>query len=393
MLYLAIVVLVIFLSIHYDINGCKKNKQLCFRFLLFVLILIAGLRYRLGVDTPNYINRFYYGTPMLGELTWDDLEIGSDPLFTILNSIVLTLGGKFYVVQLIHATFVNTLIFKYIKKHSDYIFTCIFFYFIDVYFIYNMEEMRASIAIAISLYANDYLLENKWLKGIILYLLASSFHISSIILLLSPLALLLRFNYIGGVIVVASYFVSVTLKPMIEEYSILLDFNSHLVERMDSYMNLDEYSEAKNLNLFGYLANLILYVYPLFALYKIRYKIDRLIKLEPFFMLYFIIAVMVLNLPLLYRYSHFYSIYFYFLISYTTVYVFKSISIDAIWHKYLVGVILLLPMLYYIQFGHFKKEYLRRYYPYSSVIEKSIDKERENVYSNYGVNKVGYNKY
>ena len=81
-----------------------------------LLILVAGLRYRIGGDTTNYIYSFYHVYPVLEDFSFEDYPIGKDPLYVIINSIVKTLGGRFYVVQLIQSIFVITLTFKYFKK-------------------------------------------------------------------------------------------------------------------------------------------------------------------------------------------------------------------------------------------------------------------------------------
>ena len=142
MIYLSVLFVLLFLSLHYDINGKTKNRDFWYGVMLVVFVLIAGLRYRLGVDTANYMYRFYYRTPYLYNMTWDDLAFGTDPLYTLLNSSVLTFGGKFYVVQLLNTAFVNALIFKYIKKHTNAVFISLFIYFIWQYAAINMEEMR-----------------------------------------------------------------------------------------------------------------------------------------------------------------------------------------------------------------------------------------------------------
>ena len=127
MIYLVVTILLLFLSFHYDYNEKTKNKDFWYLVCLVTFILIVGLRWRLGVDTPNYIDRFYHEYPTLDKLSWDDFSIGKDPFFVIINSLVKTAGGRFYVVQLIQSTFVNVLIFVYIRRHSSFIFTSLFF--------------------------------------------------------------------------------------------------------------------------------------------------------------------------------------------------------------------------------------------------------------------------
>ena len=181
MIYLLVIVLLICLSLRYDINGKTKYRDFWYLMMLVVFILIAGLRWRLMVDTPNYIYNFYHVYPSLENFSFEDYPIGKDPFYVLINSLVISLGGRFYVVQLIEATVVNVLVFKYIKRHSSYLFTCLFFYAIMCYMGYSMETMRASLSVVICLYANDYILDKKWIKGYILLFLALMFHAQTIL--------------------------------------------------------------------------------------------------------------------------------------------------------------------------------------------------------------------
>ena len=111
MIYLIVLFLLIILSLRYDIQGKTKNFVFWYRIVLVVFILIAGLRWRLGVDTPNYLENFYYWHPTLDKFSFSEYGLGKDPFYVLINSIVKTLGGRFYIVQLIQASIVNVLIF------------------------------------------------------------------------------------------------------------------------------------------------------------------------------------------------------------------------------------------------------------------------------------------
>ena len=65
MVYLIVLVILLLLTVHYDINGKTKYRNQWYSAITIILILIAGLRFRLGDDTLNYIYMFYYDTPNL----------------------------------------------------------------------------------------------------------------------------------------------------------------------------------------------------------------------------------------------------------------------------------------------------------------------------------------
>jgi hypothetical protein len=58
MIYLFLLIILIIQIIVYDLKGVKANKKVNFYLILFILILISGLRYRIGLDTIRYMSHF-----------------------------------------------------------------------------------------------------------------------------------------------------------------------------------------------------------------------------------------------------------------------------------------------------------------------------------------------
>lgn len=396
MIYLIIIFLLLFLSIRYDINGMIKSKKFWYRFMLVVFILIAGLRWRLGVDTPNYIMRFYYYYPNLDDFSFEDYRIGKDPLFVLINSIVKSFGGRFYIVQLIQATIVNILIFKYIRKHSKYIFTCLLFYFTSFYSEYNMEIMRGSLSIVICLFANDYILEKKWMKGYLLYCLALMFHLQTLVLFVLPLLFFMRLNKTGIAIFAGAYLVAAILNILIGDYLSMLEMVSDVgAQKADSYMSSGYGQQNHNLKYM-----IVMYIpdifYSILSLYYIKKKDSQnpLLKLEPLLLLGVMFVFMRLNLSIAYRYVDYYRVYFVLFASELLISLLKrNGSVDRA-VTCARTFIIFVPLFFQIGFT----KYLHRvkYFPYSSVIDRKIDKERELHYRNittYPRPKANYNEY
>ena len=128
MLYLFVLILLLSLSIFYDICDGKKYAHFWYNIIFVIFVLMAGLRYRVGVDTIFATYTFFHDTPTLIHF-FDDITLFQYPLWKLLNSFVFTIGGMWYWVQLIQTAFVNFLLFRYFKKHCKYIFTCLFFYY------------------------------------------------------------------------------------------------------------------------------------------------------------------------------------------------------------------------------------------------------------------------
>lgn len=377
MIYLFVLFLLICLSFHYDICGKTKHRDQWYLVILIIFILLAGLRYRLGIDTSRYLFSFYHSYPTIDKFSFNDYYIGKDPLYALLNSIVRSLGGRFYMVQLIDAAFVNYMILRYFKKHSEYIFTCAFFFFLISYVYLLFEIVRANFSIAICLYAIDYMQEKKWLKGYLLLLIATMFHAQTLVFLFLPLFLFLRFNKFGILVLFLAYIGGSMLQQFLGDYVFLLEGNHKLEGKVSSYLESDHYGENnKNINYF-ILTLLLQVVFPLFSLwYSKRYSLNEgLKKLEPFLMQGIVFVMVQLSFIIAYRYVDYYTIYFELFFAEAFVCMVKKKLHFKIGLAYVVCSIFFSPFIINI-----RKYFDCRYYPYSSVIKRSVNKERENRY-------------
>ena len=381
MIYLIVIVLLLFLSFRYDINGKTKGRDEWYLAILIIFILIAGLRWRLGVDTPNYINSFYHRYPALEEFSFEDYPIGKDPFYVLINSIVISMGGRFYMVQIIQAAFVNTLIFKYVRKHSRYIFTSVFFYFLITYFNYNMEIMRGSMSIVICLFANDYVLEKKWVKGYLLYIIALFFHAQTVVLFLLPALFFMRMNKLGVAMLIGAYVAGYILQVGLGDYFELLDMDDAIADKAEGYANSDKYGgQAGNLNF------KILKIFPfmfcgiLSLLYLKHFYPNRpLLRLEPFIMICIIFSIIQLNLQIAYRYVDYYLIYIALFGAETFVSLIRQCRMSKS-VAYVRAFVLFLPFFFLVTYYRFYVQGRDRYFPYTSVVERTVIEKREMVY-------------
>ena len=389
MIYLVILLLLLFLSIRYDINGVYRHKNLWYRIVLVAFILLAGLRWRLGVDTTGYLVSFYH---KYTNLSIDDLSIGNSPLFVVINSFVRSLGGRFYVVQLIQATFVNVLIFIYIKKHSKYIFTCLFFYALFAFFNYNMEIMRGSMSIVICLFANDFIIERKWIKGYFLYFVALLFHPQTILLLVLPIFFFIRLNKVGFLFLIAAFIIGKIIIDLFGDYLFLFAGDEMLEEKVNSYLESDKFS-IQGGNIGFYLATIFpLLFYPVVTLIFVKHFCpnSNLLKFEPFIMLGLAFSMVRMNVEIAYRYIYYYYIYFFlFYAEFFVELIKRGEKID--WKvAYLRSFSIFFPVIFlsigYMFFSSNGQGF--RYYPYTSVLNRQVDSNREMKFSSL----INYNR-
>ena len=400
MIYLAVVILLLFLLYYYDVKGNETRKGFWYGFTLFTLILISGLRYRVGGDTINYLYNYYHLIPCVWDISSANYdEVSYEPLFYLFNSLVKSLGVPFFVFQLLHALIVNGLIFLYFRRHSNYLFTCVLFYFVWMFPMYNFEEMRASMSLVICLFANDYYIERKWLKGLALFVVASLFHYSAIVLLvITPFSLFLRVNFLGALFLIFSFALGYVIQSKFGDYLMLFDMNDRMAAKASNYANSDFFFEQR-MTFRGFLVSIVPYfcysfVAVLFLRMKTRFadkKDASLIRLQSFLMLGLTFALLSVPMPICYRFARFYIVYFILYFSYLFCgWIRASHEISAP-VALLRSLVVFVPIFNLI--SHIYKDSIResskahpyyayeKYYPYSSIFEKSISERREQLYN------------
>lgn len=378
MVYNLLFILLLFLSYYYDFQGHKNGKKGWYYSILVFFILFAGLRWRLGIDTPNYIYHFYYDIPTLGKLTEDDLNFGAKPLWILINSAVKTLNGRYFIVQLIEAAFVNVLIFNYFKRHSRYVFTCIFFYYVFLYLSFSFTIMKAAMSIVVCLYANDLILQKKWVKGYMLYLISVLFHPQAILIMLTPFLLFLKLNKKSVLLFSFLYVLGFSVQAYLGDSLALFDFDEDIYDKVENVAISDRYS-SRTTNFNYAIVNILPYFfYALLSLFIIkRFKSNsNLLKFESFVIIYLCFIVLEMNVYITYRFALYYTIYFILLLSESFV-EFASLGRKSNYKtkNILKSLLIVLPLLLLLGYRNYKNSWI--FNPYSSVIERNVDRTRE----------------
>ena len=378
MVYNIILILLLYLSYYYDFCSHRNGRKEWYYAILVFFILFAGLRWRLGIDTPNYIYHFYYSIPEIEKLTDDDLNLGSKPLWILLNSAVKTLGGRYFIVQLIEAAFVNVLIFNYFKRHSRYVFTCIFFYYVFLYLSFSFTIMKAAMSIVVCLYANDYILQKKWVKGYMLYLISALFHPQAILIMLTPFLLFLKLNKKSVLLFSFLYVLGFFVQDYLGDSLFLFDFDEDIYDKVENVATSDRYS-SRTSNFNYAIVNILPYfIYALLSLYAIkRFRPNsNLLKFESFVIIYLCFIVLEMNVYISYRFALYYTIYFILLLSESFV-EFASLRQKSKYRTkvFLKSLLIVLPFLFLLGYRSYQRAW--GFNPYSSVIERNIDQTRE----------------
>jgi len=200
MIYLIILFLLLILSSRFDFktNYRPRIHNFWVKVVFIILVLLAGLRYKVGGDTFAYMKYFDEDIRPLNQLTLETFrKVAWNPFWVILSSLSKFIYNDFFVFQLIHACIINTIIFWFIKKYSKSIFTSITIYFFFFYLYFNTEVLRESLAVCIFLLSYPALSSKSYLKYYTYCFVALMFHSSAFILFFLPFFSIIKFNKAG----------------------------------------------------------------------------------------------------------------------------------------------------------------------------------------------------
>ena len=132
MIYLFIFMYLLICVILYDVYERKLHLRANYIVLYFLFTLIAGLRWRLGVDTVNYMNFFQYEMPPLSQLSIEYItESRYQPFWLLLNAVCKGLGS-FTLVQIFVSAFFHASVFCFLCKSCTKPFTVLTIYYLYI---------------------------------------------------------------------------------------------------------------------------------------------------------------------------------------------------------------------------------------------------------------------
>ena len=254
-----------------------------------------------------------------------------------------------------------------------------------------MEIMRGSMSIALCLFGNDYIIDKKWWKGYLLYFIALCFHAQTIVLFLLPAFFFLRFNKVGVLVLVGAFVAGHIIQVSLGDYLDMLEMDNALSDKAESYSNSDKYGQqGGNLNFF--MVYIIpKYIYGLLSLIYVKQCVinSRLLRFEPLIMLGVLFLTVQMSLQIAYRFVDYYIVYFVLFISDFSVDLSRKVNLSkgvALIRTFII----LFPFLFFTSYVRIIKG--KRYYPYSSVIDRTVNKDREKVYHSSNIPRPNANR-
>ena len=357
-------------------------------FNLVVLVLLAGLRYRVGGDTLMYMS-MYHEWPTMDELKYFDFGTALyNPLWYIYTSVAKSISDEFWVLQIIQAVIVNSVFFHFFRKYSpQYYFSAILLYYVGYYCYFNMEIMREILCICILMLSTSWLLEKKWLWYFCSCVVAIFIHYSAAIMLVFPLLFVFfktpswkwQLFLMGGIIVLLSV---VNIAAILVS---VLSLNEQLTILVEKYM---EYQS----NIAGMLSQFVVFLPVLGVMFiRERYDLEYKDNFSPIVMGVVFAFALAMGFAGFARFVNYFVPYILVLIVHTVYYFITNVEFRNSQVSYLV-----LSFTLCVLFFNYSYYYVRDmsdYYPstrfgaifspYHTIFDPVVEEKRERFIENY----------
>lgn len=383
MIYLFVFIILIIGCVLFGANKGKRGRKGWLILEWLLLVLLAGLRYKVGGDTLVYMDR-YNDLPPFYQFRYFDFEDSRyNVLWICFVAFCKLISDNYFFMQILHALILNTIIVRFFVKHTENYFLAIALYYFLFYLNFNMEIMRASLSVAIFLLGFDYLQEKKWVKYFFVCLIALGVHSEAIALFLLPIGLILNKISINILNIVSFLFVSVIILIQMNFVPYMSDIG-YLTEAQTHSINF--YGEKSGIlftvnKLISFVTSLIPILFILWA-----NKDRKEIKLNGYMFILLFCSIQSFKYLILFSRPMDYL---------KPIYVLAlAETLGYIWYKKkkaLLGMSQLMVII--ITFNVYMEltrnsffPYWKRYYPYSSIINPEDNLEREYMMHLYYIN-------
>jgi hypothetical protein len=234
-----------------------------------VFVIVGGFRDGLGVDTIHYVDFFNY-VPTIDNLSKSYFDYTRfRPGFVIFYSFCKFIVNDITLAFVLESLFVNSVVLLFIKKHTKYPYLAILLYFLINFLEFNMEIQREAISVALILLAWMKLERKKYIYSILLFVTATTFHISALFAIIIPLTNYIQFNKKWIIIAMASIFLVPMVFFALPNLEMIVEFllNSDKESVVDGY-TAQSFNQDLNINYF--LINIINYAFITYSLYYLK---------------------------------------------------------------------------------------------------------------------------
>lgn len=144
--------------------------------MIFLLLAVfVGLRTRMN-DTGTYRHGYELLASFPGILKDFDWSLGSNPGFTLCNSIIKAIGFSTQSFLMIYSLITNGLYIRFLKRYSSNFLLSLFLFIATGVYLFTAAAIKQAFATALALYALDFAIQKKWVRFIAIILFAMTFH-------------------------------------------------------------------------------------------------------------------------------------------------------------------------------------------------------------------------
>ena len=212
----------------------RKVSQYSSFIILFVMLLLVSLRYKVGTDWDAYVD-FYRG-----EKSTDGIEIGY-AFLNNLSSKFLHLPYNLFI--LIINAFALALMFFFLKQNSVLLVVGLLIFFSDLFLYLNLSGIRQALALSITCFSIKFAIDRRFIVFLLFILLAACFHTTAILFLVVyflprkrikwPVALIFIFGFLLCTIFLQSISDLITLYTLKS-----MEYYTNQQERADNLLSL-----------------------------------------------------------------------------------------------------------------------------------------------------------
>lgn len=153
-------------------------------FIVVLMALVGGLRYKVGPDWPGYLYGYDYiqQSSIFDFFTTVNL-VGFERGYVLLNYIVGLFGTEVWLFQLVLISLSLYLKTSTIFKYNQFAYLPLLFYFMPLFFFEDVIQIRQGFATGICVYSVRYIIDKKLWFFLLTVLLAYQFHKTALIFL------------------------------------------------------------------------------------------------------------------------------------------------------------------------------------------------------------------
>lgn len=372
MIYLFIAFFLLFLSYTYEvkntINRSPHTKWI--PFILCIFVFIGGFRDGLGVDTKHYVE-FFENVPTIDRISESFFRYTRfRPGFVLFYSFCKFIVNDITLAFVLESLFVNYVVLLFVKEHSKFPYFATLLYFLINFLEFNMEIQREAISVAFVLLAWMKFEKKKYICSLLLFYIATTFHISALLAIFLPLLNFIQFNKKWIIAAISLIFLVPIVFFAIPNLGVIIELllNSNQASVVDLY-NVQSFNEDLNVNYF--LIHFINYGLLTYALYYL--KLRNHCRYAGHILIYMTFMYMTAVSYGFYRFTNYLTIFYILVLSDFIMCFVLSNKITRKIPKF----VLLLSLIYIIYYHESKlmiydeenSEYsYERYFPYKSII-------------------------